>query len=86
MEPDLKLDWYRNSYFCQRCALAWGDEWSAMCNDRCPGCDWEWTPLYSVDLNLTLDKDDYSYAARRLPSPLWPPAVAQLLQSALEGG
>ena len=84
MNPAIKLEWYLNEYCCARCEVSWADEWSAMCNDRCPVCDLEMTPVRSRDLRLTLTNNDYDFAARRLPMPLWPPSVAAVMQARLE--
>jgi len=83
MKPP-KIEWYLNEYKCSRCGAGWVDEWSAMCNDRCPICDLEMTAVRSTDLCRGLEDGDYEYAARRLPSPLCPAAVADLIQAALE--
>jgi len=41
--------WYRNDYRCE-CGEEWSDEWSCMCNDRCPGCNKEIEPHHSEEL------------------------------------
>ncbi|WP_285905148.1 hypothetical protein [Pseudodesulfovibrio pelocollis] len=40
---------YRNYYECS-CGHTWEDEWSCMCNDRCPECRLEIEPYDSEDL------------------------------------
>ena len=54
-EEELK---FRNHYHCDDCDEEWQDEWSCMCNDRCPSCNKEIEPYESVDLNYD-DKADY---------------------------
>jgi hypothetical protein len=41
---------YENNYTCPICKVSWVDVWSCMCNDKCPECDAEITPLYSIEL------------------------------------
>ena len=44
---------YRNFYHCdaEDCDNpAWEDEWSCMCNDKCPSCNAEIEPYKSKDL------------------------------------
>lgn len=36
---------YINHYVC--CGEKWQDQWSSMCNDRCPSCNAEIEPYYS---------------------------------------
>ena len=79
MAVDLNVPWYLNRYRCEVCAHQWGDEWSCMCDDRCPECDIAMTPYESLDLSRPLSEFDFEYAARRLPSPLWPPHVLELI-------
>lgn len=43
--------WYRNEYYCDECDMAWEDEWSCMCNDRCPSCDAEIEPVKSKEIS-----------------------------------
>ncbi len=38
---------YRNYYRCPFDGTEWRDEWSCMCNDRCPVCDAEIEPYES---------------------------------------
>lgn len=37
---------YINHYECD-CGYTWQDEWSCMCNDRCPECNKEIEPYQS---------------------------------------
>lgn len=41
--------WYRNHYKCP-CGCEWDDEWSCMCNDRCPDCNAEIEPYESEEI------------------------------------
>jgi len=40
----MPIKWYLNEYHCEDCDVSWEDEWSCMCNDRCPKCDTETEP------------------------------------------
>jgi len=40
---------YTNHY--RHCGTAWSDNWSCMCNDRCPVCNKEIQPYESIDNN-----------------------------------
>lgn len=60
------IEWYLNEYRCERCLTEWEDEWSCMCDDRCPNCDLEHAPYRSTDHSRLPDREDYVYAARRL--------------------
>lgn len=42
---------FQNSYECSECGTKWTDEWSCMCNDRCPKCSTEIEPYDSVELS-----------------------------------
>lgn len=46
----MKEPWFLNKYYCDECKIEWWDEWSCMCNDRCPECDWEIEPYESEKL------------------------------------
>lgn len=41
---------FRNHYHCDDCDVEWQDDWSCMCNDRCPSCNKEIEPYESEDL------------------------------------
>ena len=41
---------YRNFYRCPDDGTEWQDEWSCMCDDRCPVCNAEIEPYESEDL------------------------------------
>ncbi len=58
--------WYEKSHKCPRCATEWTDEWSCTCNDRCPTCHVESSPISSRDLGRELLPEDFDGAARRL--------------------
>jgi hypothetical protein len=59
-----KAAWYENHYVCSECNSSWIDEWSCMCNDRCPECDSEIQPTSSTDLSRPRTNEDYQGAAR----------------------
>jgi hypothetical protein len=40
---------FTNYYVCPRCRTRWTDEWTCMCNDRCPKCNLEVQPCDSHD-------------------------------------
>jgi hypothetical protein len=42
---------FRNYYRCPNDGTEWSDEWSCMCNDRCPLCNAEIEPYESEDIN-----------------------------------
>jgi len=74
-EDNLKAEWYENRYDCSECNAAWTDEWSCMCNDRCPECDCETQPTSSIDLSQPLTEEDYKGAARLISATLHAEAV-----------
>lgn len=41
---------FRNAYRCDACGEEWTDEWSCMCNDKCPGCNAEVEPFESEEI------------------------------------
>lgn len=63
-EEDLSVEWFKNRYKCSECGTAWTDEWSCMCDDRCPKCNVETEPTSSIDLSRPLAEEDYAGAAR----------------------
>jgi hypothetical protein len=69
-EDKTKAAWYENRYDCSECNAAWADEWSCMCNDRCPECDCETQPTSSIDLSQPLTEDDYQGATRLISAAL----------------
>ena len=78
------IAWFENRYRCSQCNAEWYDEWSCTCNDRCPQCDFEMTPVSSTDLSRKASRAEWEYAARRLPSPLFPPHVNEVVRAAWE--
>lgn len=58
--------WLRNTYQCSECDERWDDEWDCMCNDRCPACDTEMSPIASKDLGRNLQRGDYDWVSRRM--------------------
>jgi hypothetical protein len=59
----MAIAWFRNEYQCSRCKTSWEDEWSCMCDDRCPNCNLSISPSDSTDLSRELSVDDYRYVA-----------------------
>ena len=41
---------YLNHYHCDHCHLEWEDEWSCMCDDRCPNCNASMSPYHSDEM------------------------------------
>lgn len=41
---------FTNFYECPACGTTWTDEWSYMCDDRCPKCNVEVQPYHSVEI------------------------------------
>lgn len=41
---------FRNYYRCPNDETTWKDDWSCMCNDRCPICGTEVEPYDSEDI------------------------------------
>jgi hypothetical protein len=78
------LQWFRNRYECVRCAVKWEDEWSCMCDDRCPDCDLEMMPYESENLTHPLSEEDLQYAERRLPRPVWCADAVKVILGHLE--
>jgi hypothetical protein len=64
----LKVRWYEKHYVCPRCATEWTDEWSCLCNDRCPTCDLEISPISWEDKCRFLLREDYEEAAKEARS------------------
>ncbi len=44
-----QLTIYENHYRCD-CGEEWSDEWTCMCNDRCPSCNAEIEPYDSDEI------------------------------------
>jgi hypothetical protein len=42
--------WYENRYKCPQCKVEWRNNWTCKCNDRCPVCNKEITPLESKEI------------------------------------
>lgn len=55
------MAWFLNYYKCGRCATEWTDEWSCMCDDRCPNCDCSMSPLESDDLTEIIELENGRY-------------------------
>jgi hypothetical protein len=76
------ISWYLNCYKCPRCASMWEDEWSCMCDDRCPVCNMDSSPVFSEDLSTPLTMEELFSALIKSPHPRWPPQVCEELQEA----
>jgi hypothetical protein len=44
---------FRNYYECTHEETKWDEEWTCVCNDRCPTCDTETEPSFSEDIEAT---------------------------------
>ena len=58
--------WFEKSHICSECRTEWTDEWSCTCNDRCPNCHLESSPVCVRDLSRELLPEDYNGARRLL--------------------
>ena len=61
----IQVRWYEKSHLCPRCGWEWTDEWSCVCNDRCPTCHLESSPVSWRDLSRDLRPEDFQGAERR---------------------
>lgn len=52
------MAWFLNHYQCDRCAAAWEDDWSCMCDDDCPECGLTMSPEDSDDLTFLVEQYD----------------------------
>jgi len=41
---------YENHYRCEDCNVEWSDVWDCQCDDECPTCGTDYTPVRSVDV------------------------------------
>lgn len=48
---------FLNFYRCPNDGTQWEDEWSCMCNDRCPVCNKEIEPYLSEDITKNVTDD-----------------------------
>lgn len=39
---------FLNQYHCEKCSVEWSDQWSAMCDDKCPQCGTAHSPVNST--------------------------------------
>jgi len=63
------MAWFRNHHACPHCGTRWQNEWSCMCDDRCPNCDLSCTPVESEDLSVAVSQtDDGCFAVLRSPA------------------
>ena len=93
LKEEVMAQWFENSYHCPICNTEWTDEWSCMCNDKCPNCNAEIEPHDSVDLSRSVTEVDYLNAARLItgsPNALASEATddeaKQYAEAILEGG
>ena len=64
LNKEVMARWFENSYHGPYCDIKWIDEWSCMCNDKCPEWNAEIEPYDSADLSRPITDDDYLNAAR----------------------
>jgi rubrerythrin len=41
---------YLNKYECTDCGIEWEDQWSCGCDDECPSCGRDLSPVESIDV------------------------------------
>ena len=63
------MAWFLKYYRHRECGVAWTDEWSCACNDRCPKCDAEIEPYDWDDLSVIVDQapDEMGWVVRASP-------------------
>lgn len=61
----IQVRWYEKDHLCPRCGTEWTDEWSCTCNDRCPACHLESSPVSFRDLSRELFPEDFQGAEQR---------------------
>jgi len=63
------MAWFLKYYRHRECGVAWTDEWSCACNDRCPKCDAEIEPYDWDDLSVIVDQapDEMGWVVRVSP-------------------
>ncbi len=66
--------WYEKHYACPGCSTQWTDGWSCLCDDRCPTCDLESSPVSWEDKSRALLPGDYEGAEREVRSLRMKPA------------
>ena len=54
MPREIHLNFYR----CPRCWLEWDDRWCSTCNDRCPNCHLESSPIAHFPTGFVCDHTD----------------------------
>jgi hypothetical protein len=60
------MTWFRNRYVCPQCRRIWHDDWSATCDDDCPGCGARHiSPSDSEDLSEIIEARGDQFAALR---------------------
>jgi hypothetical protein len=62
------VGWFRNYYTCDRCHFEWSDEWSCMCDDKCPACGArDMAPVESDDLTKIIEWRAHTFVVLRSP-------------------
>ena len=92
-DQEILVRWFENHYQCHKCEVSWNDEWSCMCNDRCPKCGHETEPTTSRDLSRPVTDEDFAEATRFLlerhpdrARRVSPQEVREYAEALLEGG
>lgn len=57
---------YLNHYGCSVCGHHWTDEWSCMCDDRCPECNTSISPYFSEELEAETEEETEESFEERL--------------------
>jgi hypothetical protein len=50
IDPDETERWFVNRYHCSECNESWSDEWDCACDDECPECGKDFTPISSEEI------------------------------------
>lgn len=53
------MSWFNRYYHCDDCQTDWQDEWSCVCNDRCPTCDAETVPHDHAEVDINSQDKAY---------------------------
>jgi hypothetical protein len=61
------MAWFANHYVCEDCGCHWTDEWSCACDDECPECGSDMSPVDSNDLTRIIERRGDVYAVLRSP-------------------
>lgn len=52
---------FKNYYDCDPCGELWNDQWSCVCNDKCPNCNAEIEPHHSRQILYDFDVSVSNY-------------------------